>query len=192
MGFEILDRQLQSCAQADGAPALTPEIWCQLATTVHSEFLGLSEVSVNQLRLEVPVPPERYVEELQAFQAWMDVAHSNRSNPVVVRAQVMTELYVSFVWLRDSLMEPAKSRFAPDSVFAQVQHFLASGKRKTLRNAIAHGRWCYQAGFGGLECWDGRNGSSLTRTVISADELDLWQTLSRGVAIAALLAITQN
>jgi hypothetical protein len=52
------------------------------------------------------IPPERYIEELTAFQAWTDIARSHEGNPVMTRAHVMTELSVAFVWLRDSVMKP--------------------------------------------------------------------------------------
>lgn len=138
------------------------------------------------------IPPERYAEELTAFQAWMDVAHASHTNPVIVRAQVMTELYVAFVWLRDSLMKPTTAVLSKETAFAIVEKFLSSGRRRTLRNAIAHGRWCYLPDFSGLECWaEPSRGQPLQRFEISQSDLGAWQMLSRGTAIATLLALTE-
>ena len=102
------------------------------------------------------VPPERYHEELTAFQSWMNIARANAGNPVIVRTQVMTELYVAFVWLRDSLLKPlANTSPDPLSALTIVYRFLSDGQRRRLRNTIANGRWCYQTNFAGIDCWDG-------------------------------------
>lgn len=138
------------------------------------------------------IPPERYVEELTAFQAWMDIAHANAENPVVVRAQVMTELYVAFVWLRDSLMKPTAAAVSEHTAFAALERFLSTGRRRTLRNAIAHGRWCYLHDFSGLECWaQPTRDRPHARFEIDQTDLGAWQLLSRGAAIATLLALTE-
>lgn len=143
------------------------------------------------MRTSILIPPERYIEELTAFQVWMDIAHANNRNPVIVRAQVMTELYVAFVWLRDSLMRPAAAVLPPGATLAEVERFLASGRRRALRNAIAHGRWCYLPDFGGLEYWaEPSRGKQHERFEISQTDLDAWQLLSRGVAIGVLIALT--
>jgi hypothetical protein len=115
-----LDQQLSGARSASEAPALTDRVWSTLATTVHDEVLALGEQVTNQLRIAMFIPPERYVDELKAFQAWMTIADANAGNPAIVRAQVMTELYVAFVWLRDSLMKPIAERMPDDSTFAAV------------------------------------------------------------------------
>lgn len=193
MGFTQLDRQLLSARTAARAPELPDHVWRCLATTIYAEIKELDETVANHLRLSVLIPPERYVEELSAFQAWMDVAHAKADNPVIVRAQVMTELYVAFVWLRDSLMRPVAAAVSADSTFAAVERFLSSGDRRTLRNAIAHGRWCYLADFSGLEYWaEPTRGRPHERFEVCQADLAAWQLLSRGTAIAVLLALTED
>jgi len=188
-----LDNQLLTARAATEAPELSDRVWRCLATTIHEEIASLDETVANQLRLSVLIPPERYVEELTAFQAWMDMAHANADNPVIVRAQVMTELYVAFVWLRDSLMKPTAAVVSDQTAFATVEQFLSSGRRRTLRNAIAHGRWCYLPDFSGLECWaEPTRGQPHERFEITRADLGAWQLLSRGAAIAALLALTDT
>jgi hypothetical protein len=188
-----LDSQLRAARFATEVPKLSDQVWNSLATTIHDEIAGLDEATTNQLRVAALIPPERYLEEVLAFQAWMDMAHANRSNPVMVRAQVMTELYVAFVWLRDSLMKPIAAALSDGTAFARVERFLASSHRRTLRNAIAHGRWCYLSDFSGLECWAApARGQPHQRFEVSQADLDAWQLLSRGTAIAALLALTAD
>lgn len=187
-----LDSQLLAAQAASEVPELPAHVWPCLATTIREEIAGLEESVANRLRLSVLIPPDRYIEELMAFQAWMDIAHAHADNPVIVRAQVMSELYVAFVWIRDSLMRPAAAALSDQTAFATVETFLRSGRRRALRNAIAHGRWCYLPDFSGLECWDeAARGKPHQRFEISQTDLDVWQLLSRGAAIAVLLALTE-
>jgi hypothetical protein len=120
----------------------------------------------------------------------MDIAHRNHNNPAVVRAQIMTELYVAFVWLRDSIFKPLAQRMPKDTVFVAIEYFLSSGRLRPLRNAVAHGRWCYLADFSGLEYWaEPSRGQPHERFEVTNEDLNAWQLLSRGTAIAILLAL---
>jgi hypothetical protein len=188
--LSYLDNQLSTVKLADETPTLPDTVWTCLATSIYDEIATLDEVTVNRLRHALPIPPERYREEMEAFQSWMTIAHSNAGNPVIVRAQVMTQLYVAFVWLRDALMRPVVEAMANDSLVGKVEKFLGSGKPRNLRNAVAHGRWCYLPDFDGLEFWDGPRHDNLKRFQITGNTLGAWQTLSRGVSIATLLALT--
>lgn len=191
MALGCLDKQLQAASTLSEAPNLSAETWSKLATTIHDEIAALDELTIRQLRADVLIPPERYLEELDAFQRWMEIAHANRSNPVIVRAQVMTELYVAFVWLRDSLMTPLGAALPDGSAFSAVERFLRAGTRRRLRNAIAHGHWCYLPDYSGLEFWSElHRGQPHERFVIHDVELGNLQLLSRGTAIAALLALS--
>jgi hypothetical protein len=121
-----------------------------------------------------------------AFQSWMDISRDVESNPVIVRAQVMTQLYVAFLWLRDSLMAPV-SIALPGGTTAAVVEFLSSEDRRRLRNSVAHGRWRYRPDFSGLECWDGKPPDKFEVTAV---DLGAWQLLSRASTTAVLLALT--
>lgn len=169
--------------------SLSEERWTLVASSIHDEVGGLGAVVVNRLRNELVISPEDYLDELMAFQAWMDIAHANSENPVIVRAQVMTQLYVAFVWLRDSLMEPLSAVVTPDGAAGRVIDFLRTDDRRRLRNAVAHGRWRYLQDFNGLECWDGQPPA---RFDIQAEQLGAWQLLSRASQIAVLLAIADS
>jgi hypothetical protein len=193
LALDHLDRQLRRVAEAAERPDLPDPAWSRLATTIQEEVQGLDETAANQLRAQMLIPPERYREELEAFQSWMEFAQANRHEPVIVRAQIMTELYVSLVWLRDSMFRPLMAAVPPDSVTAITARFLGSGRRRLFRNAIAHGRWCYLPTYQGLEFWaEPTRGARHQRFEISAADLDTWQLLSRGSAIAALLGLTEQ
>lgn len=151
----------------------------------------LSETVINRIRTTIPIAPETYREEMEAFQQWNNLAllDQHQRNPILVRAHVMTNLYVSFVWLRDSVLGPVCEELPEWSALRAVRDFLGSGERRRLRNAIAHGRWTYLPNFDGLECWDGR---PLTRFTVQDGDIDDWQLLSRGTTIAVLLAMTDT
>lgn len=183
-----MDLQLREARGASEDPAIDQIAWESLATTIAAEVRTLNEAESNDLRIAMPVPPEKYREEIEAFQAWHAIADGARHNPVVVRALVMTELYVSFVWLRDSLISPT-AEVVDDGVLKEIDRFLRGGNVRKLRNAIAHGRWTYKEDFSGLDCWDGKPSRHFS---ISQDDYGKWQLLSRGTAIAIILALTAD
>jgi len=188
-----LDRQLVDALTGADSPSVPAALRGSLASSIHREIASLDEATTNQLRQALLVPPERFVEEMSAFQAWMDIAHANSGNPIIVRAQVMTELYVAFVWLRDSVLGPAREAVGDRAVLGAVEHFLRTGDRRMLRNEVAHGRWCYLPDFGGLECWaEPQRGRPHERFEVNSADLARWQLLSRGTAIAVLLALTDT
>lgn len=185
----FIDRQISE-VRSDLQDLRVPlETWEHVASSIHDEVARLDERDVFLLKARLMVAPEDYLLEMAAFQAWMDIAHQNSTNPVVVRAQVMTQLYVGFVWLRDSLLAPVSGVVPAGCVSQHAIEFLSSGDRRRLRNAVAHGRWRYQQDFRSLECWDGQ--PTPTRFNVQADEFKAWQLLSRGVSIAVLLALTE-
>jgi hypothetical protein len=107
---------------------------------------------------------------------------------VIVRAQIMTQLYGAFLWLRDSLMTPVGSAL-PGTTTAAIVQFLCTDDRRRLRNSVAHGRWRYLPDFSGLECWDGRPPTVFT---ITSADLGAWQLVSRASTTAVLLALTSD
>jgi hypothetical protein len=184
-----LDRQLQLAQLASETPTLSDQAWRRLATTVHDEIARLDECTLNQLRLSVLVPPERYVEELAIFEDWMEIAHANGHNPTVARAQVITELYMAFVRLPQSIMKQTAAAMSEESAVARIERFLSTGRRGKLRDAVAHGRWSCLPDLGGIEYWS-EPALGYERVEVGQLDLDAWQLLSRGAAVAAVLALT--
>ncbi len=117
---------------------------------------------------------------MPSFQGWTEFADQNRENPFVVRARVMTELYVSFVWLRDSVLRPVCTVLAVETSVRRVYDYLESGSRRNLRNAVAHGRWTYLQDYSGIEYWDGNvvRGKPLAPHRLCQNEVDELHTLS--------------
>ena len=60
-----------------------------IPSTIYSEVASLGEEVHNRLRHDIAIPPEAYLEEMTSFQSWMDLALNAKSNPVIVRAQIM-------------------------------------------------------------------------------------------------------
>jgi hypothetical protein len=124
-------------------------------------------------------------EELKAFQAWTEIANS-LNNPFIRRAQVITQNYICFVYLKDSCFEIFAKRAPRNTIIARCCAFLTSGDVRKFRNGFAHGNWSYLPEFSGLEARARQkpldSSSSLERIVVTQKQLDFWQTLARAVA----------
>lgn len=136
---------------------------------------------------EVPVSA-RY-QELLAFQAWSDIVQRSERPPPVVRAQVVVQNYICFLYLKDACFEVLAQRAAENSVVGRCSKYLCRGEVRDFRNAFAHANWMYRSDFSGFSCWvnrDGRNPKAGRRTFeVMQNDVDFWQTLSRAVAYAA-------
>lgn len=182
-----LDRQINELSSGLEGLDVPGDARDRLASLIHDEVASLGEAGQNRLRGAMVIPPEDYLDEMASFQRWTDIAHDHSDDPIIVRAHLMTQLYVALIWLRDSLLGPLASALPADAVTVRVIDFLRTGDRRRLRNAAAHGRWRYMDDFSGLECWDGEPPSHFS---VPGDLLDAWQLLSRASTIAALLALT--
>jgi len=174
-------RSLDALTEIEGIESVRE----QIASTIYAEVRQLDECAHNKLRKKVKISPEEYLVEMVAFQGWMDFANTPGRDPVIVRAQVITQLYVGFVWLKDSLLKPVKEMLGASTTAAIVE-FFDTGDRRLLRNAVAHGRWQYLPDFSGLKHWeDGEH-------AVLVNDLNAWQLLSRATSIAILLALTDE
>lgn len=68
-----------------------------LASTIAKEVDSLPLPAKNEIRRDSPIPIEIQIEELRAFQEWMELANSIETNPAVTRAQVICLNYICFV-----------------------------------------------------------------------------------------------
>ncbi len=123
----------------------------------------------------------------------MDIAHGI-PHPAVTRAQVITQNYVCFVYLKESWFEALHQVMAAGTATALCCAFLLSAPLRRFRNAFAHGNWRYLQDFSGLEFWARAKGtaSTETRTELLQLELDFWQTLSRCTAYASMLTLAET
>jgi hypothetical protein len=193
MSYEYLDRQLKSFSdRLTEAVRLQVSETGKVATLIAAEVRFLEPGSRAEVHAAGPVPLKDRLDELQAFQAWMDLASSVRGNAAVTRAQVVTQNYVCFVYLGEACFAALRKTSKPGSVTRRCCKYLTDNPIRAFRNAIAHSNWTYAPDFSGLVYW-ARKGSdpdeALSRFEVAHHELGFWQALSRGVAYAAYTSI---
>jgi hypothetical protein len=167
----------------------------KLGSTIEAEIHSLSFENKRALMDLSPVTPQNRLDELVAFQGWMDFAHRIRGNPYVTRAQVITQNYICFVYLGDALFKALKAVLPPPLVTGRCCRFLLNNPIRAFRNAVAHSNWRYKEDFSGLEFW-AKKGSEIDEPIayfeVSQEELGYWQALSRCVAYSAYMAQTNK
>jgi hypothetical protein len=186
--YQHLDRQIGKFSERlTGELGLNDQEVDRVATLVAAEVRFLESSARAEIFAASPVPLRTRLDELRAFQAFMDEA-SGSSSPAVTRAQVIVQNYVCFVYLGEACFRALLKTSKPGSVTRRCCKYLTDNPVRAFRNAIAHSNWTYAPDFGGLVFW-ARKGSDntepLSRFEVEQIELDFWQTLSRGVAYAA-------
>jgi hypothetical protein len=166
----------------------------QIATIMAKEIDALSEVAKEELKTASPIDVSSRIKELSAFQKMMDTFNRMTPIPEVVRAQVITQNYICFVYLKESLFETLKRVSQPETITKKCCKFLSNNPVRAFRNSIAHGNWTYKHDSSGLDFW-ARKGESrdepMVKWEVSQDELNFWQALSRTVAYTAYLTLTK-
>jgi len=164
----------------------------QLATTISTEVATLTDAAKQRIIAASPINIDDRLDELTAFQAWMDFARNIKGNPPLTRAQVITQLYVCFVYLGESWFKTLRKELASGSTTKKCCIFLTDNPVRAFRNAIAHANWRYKSDFSGLEFW-AKKGSDpnepLSFFEVSDNELAFWQTLARCTAYASFLSL---
>ncbi len=194
--WTVLDSQLRAFAPfvRDELRIVTPESEC-VASSVARELRELAPADLVALVANDVVPARDRLDELKAFQTWMDVAHDASWHPGVVRAQVVTQNYLCFVYLGDALFKALQKAMPAGSISKKCAKFLTDDRVRAFRNAVAHANWHYMPDFGGLEFW-ARKGSDptapMTRFEVRQKELGFWQMLARAVAYVTYTEITKH
>jgi hypothetical protein len=191
--MDHLDRQMQawSTRLRDDLKIGPPES-NQLATTIAKEVASLSEEAKQRVREASQVPLAARIEELIGFQGFMDHVRELSSLPVVVRAQVVYQNYICFVYLGESCFNVLKKELPSGSTAKKCCRFLTDNPVRAFRNAVAHANWRYLPDFSGLEFW-ARKGAEpnepMARFEVSQNDLDFWQALARATAYVAFLSV---
>jgi hypothetical protein len=137
-----------------GRPQNRPPESNQLATTIAREVAALSDEAKERAREASKIPVKIRIEELVAFQGWMDFVHAiTEPHPVVVRAQVVYQNYVCFVYLGELCFNVLKGELPPGATAKKCCKFLTDNPVRAFRNAVAHANWRYLPDFSGLEYW---------------------------------------
>ena len=128
----------------------------ELGTAIAREVSALAPEVRLRLRDNSPVRLSDRLDELRAFQAFMD-GIGDRPGPAMVRAQVILQNYICFVYLGESCFRTLRKILST----GPTKHccvFLTDNPIRALRNAFAHANWRYKADYSGLEFW-AREGS---------------------------------
>jgi hypothetical protein len=101
--MDHLDKQMQqwSTRLRDDLKINPPES-NQLATTITKEVAALPDEVKQRVKASSHIPLEIRTEELVAFQGYMDIVRANGRHPAIVRAQVVYQNYICFVYLGES------------------------------------------------------------------------------------------
>lgn len=160
----------------------------KLATKIAGDVRFLPTEVKAEITVASPIPLSDRLQELQAFQGWMDLARQSPASPFIVRAQVITQNYICFNYLPESCFRILSKTAPVGSVTRKCAQFLSDNRIRAFRNAIAHANWSYRDDFNAIVYW-ARKGSdpneALERFEVVQEELAFWQSLSRCVAYAA-------
>jgi hypothetical protein len=160
----------------------------KLATKVSSDVRFLPTGAKAEIATASPVRPSDRLQELQAFQGWMDIVRQSKVSPFVIRAQVITQNYICFVYPPEACFRILSKVAPPGSTTKKCAQFLSNNPVRAFRNAIAHANWSYRDDFKGLTYWAKKGGNpdeSLVRFEVDQETLSFWQSLSRCVAYSA-------
>lgn len=190
MNWDHLDRQMRRWGpRLRDDLRISPAASDALATAIFREVGGLPLETLALLRSATPVPVKARIDELIAFQQFMD---QDPSDPVSTRAKVIVQNYFSFVYLGDACFRILGKGAPVGSTVRACSRFLIDRDVRWFRNAVAHGNWTYNDDFSGLLFW-ARKGDDLSEPLspfeVSQNELDFWQSLARCTAYATFVAL---
>jgi hypothetical protein len=194
MSMEYIDKQISKYSQF-----LISEVKLNRTESMNVASLVEEEIKAKKsfqrrFRNASPIPIKSRLDELNSFQSWSDFNNFiQNTDPCITRTAVIAQCYICFVYLKDSCFELLID-LNPKFVVTRCAKYLSEGKVRDFRNAFSHVNWHYNKDFSGLICWvreEANNSKSKMRNfVVSQQELSFWQTLSRGVAYATFLALT--
>jgi hypothetical protein len=125
----------------------------KLATNISSEVRFLQKTDRDEVAAASPIPVTDRLQELHAFQGWMDAIRHSSQSPYVVRAQVLTQNYICFLYLPESCFRILSKVTPAGSVTRKCAQFLTNNPIRAFRNAIAHANWTYREDFGAIIYW---------------------------------------
>ena len=174
---------------------LTPPASNELASTIAAEVRSLPSAALRSIRDGDLVGLHRRLEELVAFERFMDFATQIQASsgvcPPLTRAQVVYQLYTVFVYLGDACFSRLRKLAASGSVLKKCCRYLTDYPIRGLRNAVAHSNWYYADDFSGITFHYFRNEqkTEAAHYTVKQLELDFWDKLARITAYACFQTI---
>jgi len=188
MTWQHLDSQMkQWSSRLVTDVKLSPEAVSCLASTIAIDVRFLPIEEKEKIKQTSPIQLKYRLDELRAFQAFMDQAGSVRNNPAVTRGQVIVQNYICFVYLPESCFRVLEKVAGSGSAAKKCARFLSNNPVRAFRNAIAHGNWTYRDDYRGIVYWARKGGDKdepIVRWEVDQESLDFWQQLARCVAYA--------
>ncbi len=172
-----------------------------ICSTIYQELSQLPYDDLVKIRNSSPVNLEIRIEELKAFNMMMNRMTKTELKrfPEMVRAQVIVQNYISFVYLKDNCFEVTKKVIPTGTLTKRICKFLLNNPVRAFRNSIAHGNWQYSDDFSGLkyfahkgEIKEEAEVQEMSEFFVSNEELGFWQGLSRATAYAIYTYIVDN
>lgn len=160
----------------------------KLATTIAAQIRWLPPDAKAEIQSSSPVEIKKRYDELIAFQSWMDIVNSSPKHPGVIRAQVIVQNYICFVYLSDTCFKVMRKYLPNNCAAKKCCNYLINNPVRAFRNAIAHSNWCYKDDFSGIKFWAKKGAEQeepLVEWEVNQEELSFWQALARCVAYAA-------
>ncbi|MFA5811956.1 MAG: hypothetical protein WC956_06470 [bacterium] len=159
----------------------------RLATTIANQVRSLSFDEKLTIQVSSPVNLKKRIEELIAFQKWMEIVNSSElaHNPAIVRAQVIVQNYICFVYLNENCFKILKRYLPKGSCAKKCCDFLTNNPVRAFRNAFAHSNWCYKDDFSGIVFWAKKGADPAEEMIeweVNQEDLSFWQALARCVA----------
>ncbi len=191
VSWRTIDEQLREYVpELTTQLGLTTEVASKLATHVSANVRFLSVDQKNQIRSASPVPIQDRLQELYAFQGWMELASEIKGEPRITRAQAVTQNYICFVYLPEACFRVLSKVSPSGSPAKKCAMFLSDNPIRAFRNAIAHSNWTYRSDFKAIVYWARKGSDSsdpIERFKVDEKTLNFWQKLSRCVAYAAFV-----
>jgi hypothetical protein len=124
-GWDLFDKQMQQFSSFFVNEVKIPKDKThKIASIIADEIIKIPAQSKKEIvdSISNPIPIQDRLNELKAFQGWMDIAHDSRS-PYITRAQVIVQNYVCFVYLGEACFKTLKQYLAPGSIAKNVVTF---------------------------------------------------------------------
>lgn len=166
-------------------------------TKMNDELSSFTLEELSKIKNASPIQLKSIIDELHAFNSMMEILNqSNEISPEIIRTQVITQNYISFVYLKDKCFEVTKKIAKPGTFLKKTCTYLLNDRVRAFRNSLAHGNWEYNSTYTGLIFYAHKGeitpDSTMSKFEVDTEELNFWQALSRATAYTIYTKIIQN
>lgn len=159
-----------------------------LATTMANEIRKTPKPKIMDFLNSEMVDLRLRIDELKAFERFMDYSAFIQKNagiePGLARAQVIVQLYISFVYLNEACFSKFRKICPAGSVVKKCCKSINDNPIRGIRNSVAHANWKYNPDFSGLifNYFKDEQKTILDSFELNQLDLSFWSSLSRTTA----------